>query len=63
MTGIATAWTAATDQLATADEAFTAQEGLTPGGDQLDELSNAVTDDEDALLRTEAPHLQTAVRS
>lgn len=61
MTNLATAWTSATEQLATATQAFAAQEAVTPGGDALDELCNAVTDAEDALFQIDAPHLQAAL--
>lgn len=54
-------WNAAMQARQKASEAFAAHEAISPGGDALDALCNAVTDAEDALFDTNAPHMQAAL--
>lgn len=56
-----TLWESALKQLATASEAFAAEQVQNPAGDELDALCNAMTDAEDTLFGMNAPHMQAAL--
>lgn len=56
-----TPWESAIDQLATASQAFAAEQSTNPAGDELDALCNAMTDAEDTLFGMDAPHMQAAL--
>lgn len=54
-------WDAAMQGHEQASEAFAAHEAIAPGSDGLDTLCNAVTDAEDTLFDTDAPHMHAAL--
>lgn len=54
-------WDAAMQARQKAAGAFAAHEAIAPGSDALDALCNAVTDAEDTLFNTDAPHTEAAL--
>lgn len=54
-------WDAAMQGHEQASEAFAAHEAIAPGSDELDALCNAVTDAEDTLFETDAPHMEAVL--